>query len=299
MQNFFQFKKRMINMYGCKGELWIESLPSLVEKYAKEWNLSDLQTVADLSMNYILRGLHNHEKIILKIGFEKDGITREAAALQAFSGHGCVRLIAQDPSDGVLLLQCANPGNSLKSMFPDQDREATRITAAVIQKLHNSPLPEKNIFPNLGDWLSVLDKEWHLPAHHLTQARKLRDYLMTSTTHNVLLHGDLHHSNILADGDDWLAIDPKGVIGDQTYEVNCFICNPLLELSVHKGAKDIILKRLHEFSHVLNFNMQRMLCWCYVQSVVAACWEIENNSCPDIHIKLADIFEGINRDCSF
>jgi len=183
-------------------------------------------------------------------------------------------------------------------MFPDQDIEATRIAAAVIQKLHNSPLQENN-FPVLGDWLSVLDKEWQLPALHLTQARKLRDYLMVSTTQNVLLHGDLHHSNILADGDDWLAIDPKGVIGDQNYEVNCFIRNPLLELSAYKAAKDIILTRLHEFSQLLNFNMQRMLCWCYVQSVVSACWEIENNSCPDIHIKLADIIESINRDCSF
>jgi len=29
----------------------------------------------------------------------------------------------------------------------------------------------------------------------------------------VLLHGDLHQDNILSHGDDWLVIDPKGVIG--------------------------------------------------------------------------------------
>jgi streptomycin 6-kinase len=34
-----------------------------------------------------------------------------------------------------------------------------------------------------------------------------------------LLHADLHHHNILAaERHPWLAIDPKGVIGDAAYE---------------------------------------------------------------------------------
>jgi streptomycin 6-kinase len=35
----------------------------------------------------------------------------------------------------------------------------------------------------------------------------------------VLLHGDLHQDNILSQGDDWLVIDPKGVIGFPINEI--------------------------------------------------------------------------------
>ena len=96
MYSFSLFNKRMICMYGAEGEQWVKSLPAMVEKYTKEWNLADLQAVDELSMNYVLRGSCEHEHIILKIGFEKESIAREALALRVFDGHGCVRLLKID-----------------------------------------------------------------------------------------------------------------------------------------------------------------------------------------------------------
>ena len=44
----------------------------------------------------------------------------------------------------------------------------------------------------------------------------------------MLIHGDLHHYNILIVGKySWLAIDPKGVIGPAAYEVGPLLMNPL------------------------------------------------------------------------
>ena len=286
-------------MYGVEGERWVKSLPAMVEKYTKEWNLAGLQAVDELSMNYVLRGSCDHEHIILKIGFEKESIAREALALRAFAGHGCVRLLKDDVAQGVLLLQCAMPGTNLKAMFPDQDKQATHIAAMVIKKLQSVPMPVTDAFPTLADWLSVLDNDWEIPRRHLRQARDLRDYLLSSTTAPVLLHGDLHHSNIIADGTDWLAIDPKGVIGDPAYEANCFIRNPLPEIVSCPVAQEITVTRLHDFSQLLGFDPQRMLCWCYVQSIVSACWFIQNNGDPAVSIKLADIIEQIKSKGSF
>jgi streptomycin 6-kinase len=38
--------------------------------------------------------------------------------------------------------------------------------------------------------------------------------LLSSPCKQLVLHGDLHHDNILNDGNDWLTIDPKGIIGE-------------------------------------------------------------------------------------
>jgi streptomycin 6-kinase len=50
---------------------------------------------------------------------------------------------------------------------------------------------------------------------------------------DLLLHGDLHHSNILASGHgDWKVIDPQGVIGARFLEPARFIENHLLRFNV-------------------------------------------------------------------
>lgn len=73
--------------------------------------------------------------------------------------------------------------------------------------------------------------------------------------------GDLHHDNILQNSDDearysfsdggWLVIDPKGVIGEQAYEVAAFIRNPIPELLTHDDAPTIIHNRITRFAELL------------------------------------------------
>ncbi len=45
-----------------------------------------------------------------------------------------------------------------------------------------------------------------------------RELLSTAPSTPVLLHGDLHHGNILSTQHGWLAIDPKGIIGENSAE---------------------------------------------------------------------------------
>ena len=45
----------------------------------------------------------------------------------------------------------------------------------------------------------------------------------------VLLHGDLHHDNILRKGDrDWVVIDPQGVVGAGFLEAGRFLQNHVI-----------------------------------------------------------------------
>jgi streptomycin 6-kinase len=196
----YSFKQNIISIYGSVGKKWLKALPEIISKITKEYNLANLKPVNNLSYNYVLSGLQGPQPIILKLGLDIDGFKREAAALMAFSGFGVVEVLSAN--NGLLLLECAVPGVSLKSYFPENDDEAINITANVINRLHQVPIPSPHPFPHVKDWLAVLDSDLKIPAQPLQKARQLRDHLLKTAGPDVLLHGDLHHDNILQNSED-------------------------------------------------------------------------------------------------
>jgi streptomycin 6-kinase len=230
----------------------------------------------------VLSGLQCDSPIILKLGLDNEALAREAFALKCFAGYGVVKVLAEDK--GMLLLERAVPGISLKSYFPDKEQESIEIACGVIKKLHQVNIPENHNFPHIKDWLTALDKDWPIPDKYMKKARKLRDHLLHTSKQDILLHGDLHHENILQNGDDWVVIDPKGVIGEAAYEVAAFIRNPMPELLTHADAPNIIHNRIIRFAEPLNIPAARILYWCYVQALLAWVWSIEDG-CDTRHFK--------------
>lgn len=282
-------EQNIINLYGEKGRQWQENLPNLVAQLANTYGLSNLKAVNNLSYNYVLSGFQEAQPIILKLGLDIDGFKRETAALMAFEGFGVVQIFSENT--GLLILECAVPGMSLKSYFPEKDDEAINITAKVIKRLHKAPIPHAQTFPHVKDWLSVLDSDLKIPAKTLQKARELRDQLLKTAEPDVLLHGDLHHDNILQNGDDWLVIDPKGIIGEPAYEVAAFIRNPIPELLNHADAPNIIHNRVTRFAELLELPSQRILDWCFVQAVLSWVWAIEDGCDASYFEHLTKIFD--------
>jgi streptomycin 6-kinase len=278
----YSFKQNIISIYGSVGKKWLKALPEIISKITKEYNLANLKPVNNLSYNYVLSGLQGPQPIILKLGLDIDGFKREAAALMAFEGFGVVQIFSENT--GLLLLECVVPGMSLKSYFPEKDDEAINITANVIKRLHKAPIPSTHTFPHIKDWLEALDGDLEIPLQPLQKAREIRDQLLKTAEPDVLLHGDLHHDNILQNGEGWLVIDPKGVIGEPAYEVAAFIRNPIPELLNHADAPNIIHNRVIRFSELFELPPQRILDWCFVQAVLSWVWAIEDG-CDDTYSK--------------
>ncbi len=283
------FEQNIINLYGEKGRQWQENLPNFVAQLANTYGLSNLKAVNNLSYNYVLSGFQEAQPIILKLGLDIDGFKREAAALMAFEGFGVVQIFSENT--GLLILECAVPGISLKSYFPENDDEAINITAKVIKRLHKAPMPSTYAFPHIKDWLTTLDGDLKIPVQTLQKAREIRDKLLITAIPDVFLHGDLHHDNILQNGEDWLVIDPKGVIGEPPYEVAAFIRNPMPELLSIHNTSEIIQKRIAVFANLLDIPAKRILDWCFVQAVLSWVWAIEDG-CDDTYSKnLTEFFE--------
>jgi streptomycin 6-kinase len=111
----------------------------------------------------------------------------------------------------------------------------------------------------------------------IDRAEKIFEELLLSSDPTILLHGDLHHWNILSAGDNrWLAIDPKGVLGDQAYETGAWLRNPYPLVMDATDVKGLIKRRLDQFVDELGLDRDRILNWAFAQAVLAAWWSYED-----------------------
>jgi streptomycin 6-kinase len=92
----------------------------------------------------------------------------------------------------------------------------------------------------------------------------------------MLLHGDLQHYNVLYDNKrGWVAIDPKGVIGELEYEVGALLRNPM-ELPELYTQRATVERRVEILASVLPLDRSRVLRWCFAQAVLSAIWGVED-----------------------
>jgi streptomycin 6-kinase len=265
--------------------------PSIITDIAARWNLSELIPAFNLGPNYIFSGLQGTNPIIMKLGSDITALKKETAALNAFSEFGVIKVISEE--DGIILLERAMPGISLKNYFPSRDDKAIEIACDITKRLHRAKITNAHNFPHIKEWLTILDIDQEIPLYYLEKAKDLRDKLLQTSHEDVLLHGDLHHDNILQHGSSWLAIDPKGVIGEPAYEAAAFIRNPIVELLGNDNIHNIICNRIFNFARILELPAQRLLDWCFVQAVLSWSFALEDDWPSENFKQLSDIFDKI------
>jgi len=102
-----------------------------------------------------------------------------------------------------------------------------------------------------------------------------------------VLHGDLHHENILDFGDaGWLAIDPKRVIGDRAFEYAILFCDPDLGPSGVKaaGRPEIFARRVETVCALAGLEHRRLLSWILAWTGLSAAWTLEDGGTPEVEI---------------
>jgi streptomycin 6-kinase len=269
---------------GEAGASWLRGLPALVHDFEQRWGIT-VRAPFELSFNYVARARHaDGTEAVFKIGPWEDGeIGREIEALRQYDGQGACRLLASDPSRKAMLLERLRPGEMLLATAARDDDAATRIGAEVMQRLWQpaETLPEPGRFKPLADWFTrafSLHRATYggpgpFPAAVLDRAEAITHHLLSSAPRQVLLHGDFHHYNVLsADRSPWLAIDPKGMLGDPGYEVGPFLLNPR---GPPKSAA-LLKRRLDVFAEALAYDRTRLQEWGIAHGVLSACWSAED-----------------------
>jgi streptomycin 6-kinase len=115
------------------------------------------------------------------------------------------------------------------------------------------------------------------PPNLVSLAEQLFAELLATAAPSMLLHGDLHHYNILsARRQPWLAIDPKGVCGEPAYEVGAWLHNPF-DLLQRPQPDRLLARRVTIFSEMLGIETERLAGWGMAQAVLSAWWSYEDH----------------------
>lgn len=278
------FAQTMVELYGAAGVEWLRRLPALIAECEQRWSLTVLPHFSPLSYNYVAPAIcADGTEVVLKLGVLNAELLTEIAALELYNGRGIVRLLDADPEQGILLLERLKPGMLLEEL-PD-DEEATSIAAGVMRQLWR-PVPPDHAFPSVAKWAAGLQRlrqrfggtTGPLPANLVERAERLFKELIDSMAEPVLLHGDLHHANILtAERQPWLAIDPKGVVGEPAYEVGAYLRNPMARLLAASQPERILARRVDQFAAELELDRTRLLGWGLAQAVLSASWSVEDH----------------------
>lgn len=258
---------------------WASRLPRLVQAAAEQWELDVGRPFAGLSFNWVAPcRRRDGTEAVLKIGPWLEDLAHEAAALRAYDGRGCVRLLADDAGPGILLLERIRPGEMLTS----QQDEACAIGAAaeVLGAIRTAP-PEGHAFPSVADWADSLRKLREryrggggpMDPHVFERAEATYRELLAAPTGEVLLHGDLHHYNILSGPGGWCAIDPKGVTGEPEYECGALLRNPL-GIIERRDAARVLHRRGLQLADALGYDRHRVLAWAGAQLVLSVTWTV-------------------------
>lgn len=205
----------------------------------------------------------NGQRAFLKITNDHDELIG-AKALEKWEGTGAVRILAQH--ENAFVLEYA--GQTLRSVIPE-DTAATRVLCSVADQLHSRNPENLDDFPTLRRWFSSLFAD---TDSRFDDIRVIADRLLSRNSHPVLLHGDLHHDNVLRSSHrGWLAIDPKGIVGPREFDYCNIFTNPTPQAAVsHFDA------RVRSVSHTANIEPVDLLRWIACWGALSGIWHLED-----------------------
>jgi streptomycin 6-kinase len=275
-------------MLGARGQAWLDALPSSIAHCAEQWRLQLDRPFAELSYNYAAPGLRaDGMPVVLKVCIPGDEFFTEAGALRLFDGRGAVRLLEVDIDRGALLIERLLPGTPLNDVSDADDERATHIAAEVMQKLWRPvSANDARLFPTVATWIMHMEERaprlippgHRFPRVWLDLALAIYRELTAAPAEQVLLHGDLHHGNILAaQREPWLAIDPKGVIGEPAWETGPLFINQLPEPLDVSTARRVLIPRAKQLASELGIDYTRLAAWAVVRAVLSGYWTVEEH----------------------
>jgi streptomycin 6-kinase len=251
-----------------------------LDHHLKLWNLSDPQPLAQTVTSNVYTVLHQGERVVLKILSDVGEEERVGAiALRHWNGHGAVRLIHSD--DGAHLMEYAD-GESLDGWVKrGDDAASTEVIATVIEQLHSvQSVPPDGLYA-LDRWFRDLFTKAEQDARAgsnsiYERGAKVARALLADPREVRVLHGDVHHENVRQSRRGWLAFDPKGLVGERTYDTANTLCNLIYRGTETDPAKNEarISESATILSERLGIERKRILTYTFAYCCLSAAWSL-------------------------
>lgn len=276
LQTNTYFTDNIKEIYLEAGHQWLLNLPKRIIKLSEKWEFELIKVMPELSYSFVALVKYQNKSAIIKIAPPKQSLERESLCLSSFQKDSPT-IFHFEEKENAILMEYIYPGKSLKNLVKaGKDDQATKIICNIIRELKFQNMPKQHPFKHLSEIAEDLNiLIGHLDKALLDKAIHLFQELTADRSEDIMLHGDLHHDNILSSADNWKIIDPHGYVGEPTAEVGAMIRNPYDCFPNDKPLEKILERRLSILRDELPYDFVRIKAWCYCISVLSAAWTYE------------------------
>ena len=264
-------------------------------KILDEFNVSSPLFIAETAIAKVWRVTRSDNSLAALKVYKGDDMHNEGPGvvfLQNCNGQGAAKIFQTGKNaflmeylDGLTLGEFTRQG---------EDQQAAKKLVETANQLQKVQFDQNYPWPKLEDWVVGLmelergacwtDENWR----HIEMSRHLTKELTSTQKDVCVLHGDLHHDNIIKGARGYCAIDAKGVIGEKAYELANAVCNPV-------GAEDLMVSRdrieflLTLWCEDFNLERERFLKWIIAQRGMSISWSGNEIASDHVSFKMLGI----------
>jgi len=256
-----------------------------LDVHLARWDLVPDGEPIETPSSLLLPVRHNGVPAMLKIAREKEE-RRGAAVMAWWNGDGAATVLARH-GDALLMERAAGP-RSLAAMVADgKDDEASRILCEVTMHIHaERPGLPSELVP-LTHWFEALAPAARTHGGLLAKADAAAEALLADARDVVVLHGDIHHGNVLDGGErGWLAIDPKGLLGERTFDFVNILRNPDAAAALAPGR---FQHQVEVLAGAAAVERQRLLDWTLAFAGLSAAWHLADGTPAALDLAIAGL----------
>jgi len=232
------FAKNTAIREGDAGQDWLDALPRTIEEVCRRWRLVINGTVMHGYTGLAIPVQRGKESCILKVYWKNRDTECAHTALKVWNGRGAVKLLDEEPSLGVVLLERLDPVRSLNRVGIG---EAVIVAGKLLRRLA-IPAPEhiRSLTVLAPEMIQCMRKRW--AEYGQPFPRCLLDRVCEETAELGLVSGklmtdyDLHYLDVLTgQREPWLMIDPKAISGDPEFSLAQLLWTRLEDMETNRG----------------------------------------------------------------
>lgn len=259
--------------------------------YLSRWELvpDGVPFVTRTSQLLPVKTIHGDKKAILKL--TRDDSEQNGCRLMVWwRGIGAAKVLAHE--EGAILLERATGIDSLTEMSRSgEDARACRLICHTARRLHVAPDTSIPRLTPLEHWFRDLEPTAQIYGGIMLSCAQTAKMLLSCPQEVVVLHGDLHHGNILDFGArGWLAIDPKGLVGERGFDYANIFTNPDLADPSRPVAiePEIFTQRVNIVSETAGIERERLLMWIIAWCGLSSAWFLQEGGSATIPLRIAE-----------
>ena len=261
---------------GERGVQWLASLPEIVTELVERWGCTLDGPVMYGGVGVVVPVLQRQRPAVMKVSFPHPGNVAEPDAFAIWGGRGAVLLYERADEHFAMLLERA----LARTLVEVRDKDEVVQIAGQLSHRLAVPAPSTTL-PRLRDRAPVWESELRQDAAdladplplHVVHAALATVRELGSDQPNLMVHGDFHQRNILAGvREPWLAVDPKGYVGDPAYDGGTLLRTRAIALIEEDDLDKALLRSLDIFTEAAELDRERVRRWAQFHAVQNAFW---------------------------